>query len=352
MFKSIMFLLFIFGCCYSTHHKQVLDSKCPLRIFSFDGGGVRGIISASILDVLEQIIGNITGIYNISQYVDVVGGTSAGGLNALGLLNGYSAQQNLNWSLTWTPKIFSSSMRRRMPSTWAKYDPSNLEKGLKSMLGNKTISSLGRYNTSFTIVSFDISNYTSLVFTPEHKNQLAWEVGRCTSAAPTLFPTYIIKKNSSNSESVNITCLDGGVTANNPENIVLNHALGKYQMNPNKTVMISFGTGIPDTPVQGYHDWGYVPWYENNILDLLTLGPQYSNSLSVANLYFTTDPKRYLRINYKKSTKYPLKSCQKANFGIDVADPNNLELLRQCGYELAKRYYKELLYLAKLIACL
>jgi patatin-like phospholipase/acyl hydrolase len=55
-----------------------------LTILSIDGGGVRGIIPAEILKVLEDYLknreGQNTGEHYLWEYFDMIAGTSSGGL--------------------------------------------------------------------------------------------------------------------------------------------------------------------------------------------------------------------------------------------------------------------------------
>ncbi|NJD10182.1 MAG: patatin, partial [Gemmatimonadetes bacterium] len=52
----------------------------PFRILSIDGGGIRGIIPALVLQEIERITGR-----PIAGSFDLIAGTSTGGILALGL---------------------------------------------------------------------------------------------------------------------------------------------------------------------------------------------------------------------------------------------------------------------------
>jgi predicted patatin/cPLA2 family phospholipase len=51
-----------------------------ITILSIDGGGVRGIISAAILEFLEENV-------SIADYFDIIAGTSTGGLDWIFFFN-------------------------------------------------------------------------------------------------------------------------------------------------------------------------------------------------------------------------------------------------------------------------
>jgi predicted acylesterase/phospholipase RssA len=54
----------------------------PFKILSLDGGGIRGVYTATILALIEK---EITGGEPIADYFDTIAGTSTGGIIALGL---------------------------------------------------------------------------------------------------------------------------------------------------------------------------------------------------------------------------------------------------------------------------
>ena len=69
------------------HH---LFSKGPKRILSIDGGGVRGIIALKFLEEIESILRARTNNPELclSDYFDLIGGTSTGAIIASGLALG------------------------------------------------------------------------------------------------------------------------------------------------------------------------------------------------------------------------------------------------------------------------
>ena len=55
-------------------------ARTKYSLLALDGGGIRGVIPARVLDAIEQRTGR-----PISQLFDLVAGTSTGGILALGL---------------------------------------------------------------------------------------------------------------------------------------------------------------------------------------------------------------------------------------------------------------------------
>ena len=61
-----------------------MENKKTFKILSIDGGGIKGLYSAIILEHLEEEFCKKQG-YSISDYFDMICGTSTGGLIALAL---------------------------------------------------------------------------------------------------------------------------------------------------------------------------------------------------------------------------------------------------------------------------
>ena len=98
-------------------------------VLSLDGGGVRGLMTTMILaDIEEKISAKTNKPFKITDTVDSIIGTSAGGLIALGLAAGFSSCE-----------LRDSVMEDMIPATFSKprgtvmkwfkpaYDEKNLE---------------------------------------------------------------------------------------------------------------------------------------------------------------------------------------------------------------------------------
>ena len=98
-------------------------------VLSLDGGGVRGLMTTMILaEIEEKISAQLHEPFKITDAVDSIIGTSAGGLIALGLAAGFSACE-----------LRDSVMEEMIPATFSKprssimkwfkpaYDEKNLE---------------------------------------------------------------------------------------------------------------------------------------------------------------------------------------------------------------------------------
>lgn len=255
------------------------------KILTIDGGGVRGIIPARILQYIEERTQK-----PIFELFDMIAGTSTGGLIALGLTtpvtvnigtlgeisksvicSRYAAKDLVDFYLNDSKTIFPQSIFNKIKSgggLWsAKYPRSPLDKILKNMFGNiflhdalkpVIIPSYSLVTQSPTIFKSKRSLHEDIVY-------LMSDIAGATTAAPTYFPPKIFTDNLGNSQIQ----IDGGIFANNPEELAIAEAL---KMRPELTRsdidILSLGTGTPKlTPPTSY---GMLGWISNsNIIDVM-----------------------------------------------------------------------------------
>jgi predicted acylesterase/phospholipase RssA len=94
------------------------------RILTFDGGGVRGAYTAMLLQRLSS------GVPRFIDSVDLLAGTSTGGIIALGLASGRTPNELVSLYRDNAAKIFDSSWLHELADlhgvSGAEYDNSNL----------------------------------------------------------------------------------------------------------------------------------------------------------------------------------------------------------------------------------
>ena len=112
----------------------------PYRVLAIDGGGIRGLIPALVLDRIEQRVGR-----PIAECFDLIAGTSTGGILAVGL--SCAGDDRPRWSAadlvalyeTEGPRIFDRSLVKTLTSVFGiedeKYSRENLEEPLDRYLG-------------------------------------------------------------------------------------------------------------------------------------------------------------------------------------------------------------------------
>jgi len=235
------------------------------RILSIDGGGIRGLISVLLLERLARE----SGLEGFLERVDLVAGTSTGGLIALSLAAGRSLEEIREMYATKASAIFDRSAWRAITSLGsligAKYDIDNLARVVEPFLGAAT--RLGDLGKRVLIASFDLDSgpddargrtwkpklFHNFAGEDSDAEELAWKVGLYTSAAPTYFAPrdgYV----------------DGGVYAANPSMC----ALAQTQdpripegIRLEDVVLLSMGTGISlQFIAEKDPDWGDAQWIE------------------------------------------------------------------------------------------
>jgi patatin-like phospholipase/acyl hydrolase len=125
------------------------------RILSLDGGGIRGVITAVILQRLNADP-RVSGWLDST---DLIAGTSTGELLALGLAHGLAPEQIREFYENKGHKVFDDSWLDDLVDLGqvmgAQYDNKNLERELKSLLGQTTLAQLKK---KVLITAFDLDN--------------------------------------------------------------------------------------------------------------------------------------------------------------------------------------------------
>ncbi len=78
----------------------------PFRILSIDGGGICGILPASMLAEIE---GRFLGGKSVASHFDMITGTSTGGLIAMGLASGMTGKGLRDFYIERGPNIFPTN---------------------------------------------------------------------------------------------------------------------------------------------------------------------------------------------------------------------------------------------------
>ncbi len=164
-----------------------------LRILSVDGGGIRGIIPLKVLAYIENQIEK-----PISQLFNVMGGTSTGGIIALGLnCNNpktnrlYRAEELIKFYTDDADKIFKSSAKWKRGIFSPKYTAKGIENYLKEKFGENTLLEDLPTDCDVTVYSYDLEYNEIFYFNNRYKDEgghanslFVWQAARATSAAP------------------------------------------------------------------------------------------------------------------------------------------------------------------------
>lgn len=165
------------------------------KILCIDGGGIKGVFPASFIASIEKSING-----KVSDYFDLIVGTSTGGIIALGLGMGFSGKEILEFYEKFGPTIFKGNkllgLIRHFGLT--KYNNTGLRRALIETFGEKLV---GDSLTRLVVPSLSLETGEVYVYKTAHHNRFthdykikAVDVALATSAAPNLFPnTHIIR---------------------------------------------------------------------------------------------------------------------------------------------------------------
>ena len=289
------------------------ENKKTIRILSIDGGGIRGIIPGTILQYLEEQIRKQTGNgkAKISDYFDLMAGTSTGGILSLALLcpdskgkAKYSAEQAVGFYIDRGGEIFSVSSWEKFKSLGGvideKFPADNLEQAFKDYFGKVKLSELIK---PCLITSYDIKSRKEIFFNQSDiKNKkddyYITDVARATSAAPTFFET-------ANIHSIDGTAnpmIDGGIFANNPAMCAFVEAT-KFKPIPalSDIMIVSIGTGNDKKNLQSFtyekaKNWGMAGWVKP-LIDIMMSASSETVNYQLQVLFKNIDcPNNYFRI--------------------------------------------------------
>jgi hypothetical protein len=289
-----------------------------INVLSIDGGGIRGLIPALVLQHIEDETSRPT-----AELFDLIAGTSTGGILALGVTlpqNGeesgprYSAEELADLYRERGSDIFDRSRWQQVTSVFGladeKYDHSGLETVLDEYFGDQP---MGDGLTDVMVSSYDIQArepYFFMSWRDPDETVPMRRAARATSAAPTYFEPAKVTVGDRQRVLV-----DGGVFVNNPAVSAYAEAERHY---PDETIrLVSIGTGSATEPI-GYdesQEWGKVGWAVETI-DIVFDGVSDAADYQL----------RHVLGDQFERFQVPLES---ANDAMDDASPENLEGLAQ-----------------------
>jgi patatin-like phospholipase/acyl hydrolase len=289
------------------------------RVVSIDGGGIRGLVTT----ILLQRIVATPGLEHFLESIDLIAGTSTGGILALGIAHQLDLNRIRDVYVTKGAKIFDDAWLDDLVDLGklrgADYDIGPLRRELKKLFGTTT---LGHLNKHVLIAAFDLDNedpdpekrtwkpklFHNYPGPNNDRASLALDVALYTAAAPTYFPSvdgYI----------------DGGVYANNPAMCALAQTQdSRYSNTPSldDVLLLSLGTGTSLQYIKGKsHDWGYAQWVKpliNLMLDGTAGIADYQCRQMLGDQYHRLAPV------FPAGTTVPLDDIDKIPYMIEFAE--------------------------------
>jgi len=331
-----------------------------ITILSIDGGGVRGIIPAAILEFLEEKLQELDGPgVSIADYFDIIAGTSTGGLVTAMLTAPndknrplFPAKDIMKFYLDNCPLIFPHTTYVLQSAikdlSGPKYSGDYLHKILRNYLGDTR---LHQTLTNVVITAYDIKIQQPAIFTTfkakkdELEDALLADVCIGSSAAPTYLPAHFFQTKDSSDNTKSFNLIDGGVAVNNPTLLALNQvtqrALVRFPdflvptskaCDTSKFLVLSLGTGqkIASYDAIDAAKWGLLKWLSNDGKVPITEMFQQA-SADMVDVYATVvfqafnSEKNYLRIQVELSGD---------TSSTDLSTKKNLEELVKIGKDL------------------
>ena len=240
-----------------------------MKILSIDGGGIRGIIPALILEKIEEISGE-----PICKLFDLIAGTSTGGLIALGLTvdNGfgnpkYTAKDLVDLYKNEGHNIFNRTVWHKIRSigniTEEKYPKDGLIHIANDYFENARLKDV---LTDVIVPAYETERRVPWLFKSKNAKRTAKpdydfaikDVALATASAPTYFEPHKVKFKSDDY----LSFIDGGVYANNPALCAYTDAKTMFKQKDEDITILSLGTG--QLTRRYYYDdiksWGLLEW--------------------------------------------------------------------------------------------
>ncbi|PIA46444.1 hypothetical protein AQUCO_01500174v1 [Aquilegia coerulea] len=355
-----------------------------IKILAIDGGGVRGIIPATILEYLERQIQGLERNQDarIADYFDVIAGTSTGGLITAMLTTPNennrpikSAEEIMEfYNKDNFEKIFTKNgwFQWHWPFVnWQgpQYKGDGLRELAKELVHDTKIS---KTLTNVVIPTFDIGRNQPVIFTTvEAKRDMLrdpkiFDACVASAAAPTYFPPYFLKTQKSITVTREFNLVDGGLTANNPTKCAMNYVTemlseGYPEFYPNylmehyskdeyfsrikqidysRFLVISLGAGDAKKvkyTVEEATKWSKLNWLKdftrgtNPLIDFFMEASADMIDWNVEVDFKNTDKLENCRYNY---IRIQTDSLSGANATLDNVDQSNLKALKEIGKEL------------------
>jgi patatin-like phospholipase/acyl hydrolase len=333
------------------------------KILCLDGGGMRGVLSAQLLALIEAELLQQTG-KRIHDYFDLIAGTSTGAILAAGLALGTSSEQMMQLYLQKGRRIFPYQgywgyfSPQRLPLVLQhglsapKFSHAGLESVLKEQYGQRTLAELQHQTPKLLITAYDTMLRRPVIFksweAAWYSQSKVWEAVICSASAPTFFPSYPLQAN-----GYSCSLIDGGVGANNPSTCAIVAALKLgYTLKDLRILSIGTGESTIGYPYKDTKHWGLAQWgkriadvlmdapqdvIEETAQQVVTLGDRYPNhyirlqpKLSTDALTQWLDPERLAQLRRDLKGKRP-----QVREDIDDASPENMKILQA----LAEGYF-------------
>jgi predicted acylesterase/phospholipase RssA len=295
-----------------------------VHILSIDGGGIRGLIPALVLEHIEALTGR-----PIATLFDLVAGSSTGGIMTLLLTrpgpNGramYTAADVVGLYTEHGRDLFYADPAYQTESKkgWAlpKYPSSSVVTTLSKYLADAELKDA---LTEVFVTAYDTDRRRPFFFERARArrpggsgNFRMLDAARATSAFPALFPE-VEARNVSGTRTYHL--IDGGMVSANPATLAYARAKALFGQDA-PVVMVSLGTGDYEAPLPfaQVENWGLTGWAPR-LADVLFDGVNHGVDYAMEEVLRSSE---YFRFQV---------TLPAANDGTDDVEPANVDGLRQ-----------------------
>lgn len=289
-------------------------SDNTFRILSIDGGGIRGVFPAHILNCISSRLG-----INIVDHINMIAGTSTGSIVAAAIACKIEPGTIVSLYREYGAEIFTAKWsclpKKCRPAFHSFYESRRLSEILKDVLGDIK---LGEISIPLLLPATDIglggvhvfkSNY-SREFTRD-KGVLLREAVLASCSAPTFFdPTKVGE----------YLLADGGLWANNPSLAAVIDAQRRLNVKLSDICILSLGTGHAKTSygVKTNRSWGLMRGWKGKELIAFIMSLQAQSTQNYLQLMLGKD--QLLRLNFESDLQLPLDDCSTIEDMISRAD--------------------------------
>ena len=322
------------------------------RILALDGGGVKGALTLGMLKPLEEELRRRAGgqgDFRLSDYYDLIGGTSTGSIIATGLALGMTVDQLIELYLQLGPAVFGKTAGDGV-FLQSKFDSKKLRHALMSVLSTKTVGS-DDLKTGLAICAkridsgspWVVSNHPlSMYYDPPsdtgafpNKRYRLVDLVLASAAAPTFFDEVVIDVEFDDHRKATQRgyFVDGAVSANNNPSVQLMMLALQpaYKFNwrpgPDALMMTSCGTGARRPRIEGRSFQGLPPGMRGvHSLSAMVYDTQMQGVMLMQSI---SEPRRPWRINSELGdmagaciTGAPVLDYQRMDVVLDTKPPH------------------------------
>lgn len=338
---------------------EIMNENKSYRVLSLDGGGMRGLYTASVLQSLIKQYSQSNNETNkdIGKAFDLVVGTSTGGILACALAMGVPLSKIIELYSKKGRKIFTHPVPsgRLKQLFWAFKNKSSairsskaLYQELQNIFGDKTMKQLyEERQIALCITAACVEDHTPRIFKTPHEeynkddNKKLTDICLATASAPVLFPIANVPL-SDNSTYENF--VDGSLWANSPVLTAIMEAMFCSKKDQNIEI-ISIGTCPPpigQAVLNRRNSNELLKWRGGIDLAEVAMDVQSKASHSVADFLCQQIENSGKNITVHRLTQ-TIPSVAKAKFlSLDQASEKTCQILQELGEKDGRETYEKI----------